>query len=276
MSQPQKMNQNNQQSINTKGYAIYPKKLKLQISIIFILVLLFYAVSLIRTKANFGELILNIDVVFNKMISMFPPNWAYISAAIDPLIETIQIAVIATLIAVIICIPLSLLSANTVVTNQYVYQFFRTIMNIIRTMPDILLATLFVSLFGVGIIPGIFALVVFSLGLLGKLLSETIETIDPKQLEAVRSTGGNIIQVIWYGIVPQVLPQFISYGLYVFELNVRASMVLGFVGAGGIGAIIDTQLNFLRYQNVMAILVVLLVAVIVIETISNALRRRVV
>lgn len=207
---------------------------------------------------------------------MFPPNWDYIPLAIDPLIETIQVAVVATTFSILICIPASLLAANTVTTNKFVYQATRTILNILRTIPDILLATIFVSLFGIGIIPGILALTIFSLGLLAKLLSESIETIDSKQLDAISSTGANKIQVIWYGVVPQVLPQFISYGLYVFELNVRASLVLGFVGAGGIGTIIDTQLNFLKYQNVMAILIVLLVAVIIIETISNMLRRRVV
>ncbi len=207
---------------------------------------------------------------------MFPPDWSYIESAIDPLIETIQIAVVASTFAILICIPMSLLSANTIVKNKFIYQTFRNIMNLLRTMPDILLATIFVSLFGVGIFPGILALTVFSLGLLAKLLSETIETIDTRQLEAIRSTGGNIIQVIWYGVVPQVLPSFISYGLYVFELNVRASLVLGFVGAGGIGSIIDTQLNFMQYQKVMAVLVLLLVAVIIIETLSNMLRRRVV
>ncbi|MRG87054.1 phosphonate ABC transporter, permease protein PhnE [Salinibacillus xinjiangensis] len=262
--------------LESKVYSVYPKKLKFQISIIFAIVVFWYLFSLRETDADFIGLISEIDVVFFKLLEMFPPDWSYIEAAIDPLIETIQIAVVASTFSIILCIPMSLLSANTIVKSKFVYQLFRNIMNFLRTMPDILLATLFVSLFGVGIVPGILALTVFSLGLLAKLLSETIETIDPRQLEAVRSTGGNIVQVIWYAVVPQVLPNFISYGLYVFELNVRASLVLGFVGAGGIGAIIDTQLNFLQYQKVMAVLVVLLIAVIIIETISNALRRRVV
>ncbi|MCP8615790.1 phosphonate ABC transporter, permease protein PhnE [Salirhabdus salicampi] len=271
MSLPQKNNK-----VDQENYSLYPKRLKIQISMVFFIVLAFYFYSLSETNARFLELFMNLDVIINKLASMFPPNWDYIPYAIDPLIETIQIAVVASTFAIIICIPLSLLSANTIVRNKYVYQFFRTVMNILRTIPDILLAIIFVSLFGIGILPGILALTVFSLGLLAKLLSETIETIDPRQLEAIHSTGGNIIQVIWYGVVPQVLPQFISYGLYVFELNVRASIVLGFVGAGGIGSIIDTELNFLQYQNVMAILVLLLIAVIIIETVSNMLRRRVV
>ncbi|MFD2639405.1 phosphonate ABC transporter, permease protein PhnE [Piscibacillus salipiscarius] len=265
---------NNKQNSNV--YSLYPRKLKMQISAIFILIILFYFYSLSKTGSDFLLLLLDFPTIFNKLVSMFPPNWDYIPLAIDPLIETIQVAVVATTFSILICIPASLLAANTVTTNKFVYQATRTILNILRTIPDILLATIFVSLFGIGIIPGILALTIFSLGLLAKLLSESIETIDSKQLDAISSTGANKIQVIWYGVVPQVLPQFISYGLYVFELNVRASLVLGFVGAGGIGTIIDTQLNFLKYQNVMAILIVLLVAVIIIETISNMLRRRVV
>ncbi|SEP83079.1 phosphonate ABC transporter, permease protein PhnE [Piscibacillus halophilus] len=265
---------NNKQNSNV--YSLYPRKLKTQISIIFLIVILFYFYSLSETGSDFLTLFLDFPDIVKKLASMFPPNWEYIPLAIDPLVETIQIAVVATTFSVLICIPASLLAANTITTNKFIYQITRTFLNILRTIPDILLATIFVSLFGIGIIPGILALTIFSLGLLAKLLSETIETIDARQLDAIRSTGGNIVQVIWYGVVPQVLPQFISYGLYVFELNVRASLVLGFVGAGGIGTIIDTQLNFLKYQNVMAILIVLLVAVIIIETISNMLRRRVV
>lgn len=256
--------------------SIYPRGMKMRVTLTLVIVALFYFFSLYKTESDFIEFFSNLDVVFMKLLSMFPPNWDYIPHAIGPLIETIQIAIVATTFSVIICIPLSLLSANTIVKNQYVYYFFRNLLNLMRTIPDILLATLFVSLFGVGILPGILALTVFSLGILAKLLSETIETIDPRQLEAIQSTGGNLLQVIWYGVVPQVLPQFISYGLYVFELNVRASLVLGFVGAGGIGSIIDTQLNFLQYKNVMAILILLLAAVIFIETVSNFLRRRVV
>ncbi|TFB22040.1 phosphonate ABC transporter, permease protein PhnE [Filobacillus milosensis] len=265
---------NNQQHSNV--YSLYPRKLKLQISFVFLIVILFYFYSLNETGSDFLRLLFDFPVIINKLMTMFPPNWDYIPVAIDPLIETVQIAVVATTFSILICIPASLMAANTIVTNKFVYQTTRSILNILRTIPDILLATIFVSLFGIGIIPGILALTIFSLGLLAKLLSETIETIDTRQLDAIRSTGGNIFQVIWYGVVPQVLPQFISYGLYVFELNVRASLVLGFVGAGGIGSIIDTQLNFLKYQNVMAILIVLLVAVILIETVSNMLRRRVV
>ncbi|GEL76905.1 phosphonate ABC transporter, permease protein PhnE [Tenuibacillus multivorans] len=268
---------NKNQKSKSNVHSLYPRKLKLQITWIFIIVLLFYFYSLYETGADFVTLIVDFDKIINALFNkMLPPNWEYISVAIDPLIETIQIAVVATTFSVLICIPASLMAANTIVKNKFIYQTTRTILNILRTIPDILLATIFVSLFGIGIISGILALTIFSLGLLAKLLSETIETIDPRQLEAIRASGGNIIQVIWYGVVPQVLPQFISYGLYVFELNVRASLVLGFVGAGGIGTIIDTELNFLRYQNVMAILIVLLVAVIIIETISNMLRRRVV
>ncbi|WP_245732864.1 phosphonate ABC transporter, permease protein PhnE [Salinibacillus kushneri] len=272
------LQENKTDKVMTKNsvYSVYPKKVKFQITIIFAIVFSIYFYSLRETEADFLEFFSELNLIFEKLLRMFPPEWSYIQAAIDPLIETIQIAVVATTFSVLICIPMSLLSANTIVKNKYLYQTFRNIMNILRTMPDILLATIFVSFFGIGIVPGILALTIFSLGLLAKLLSETIETIDPRQMEAIRSTGGNIIQVIWYGVVPQVLPNFISYGLYVFELNVRASLVLGFVGAGGIGSIIDTQLNFMQYQKVMAVLILLLVAVIVIETISNALRRRVV
>src|SRR5699024_11271342 len=115
----------------------------------------------------------------------------------------------------------------------------RPFMNVLRAIAALALAVVFVCLFGVGVFPGILALIVFSLVILAKLISETIEAVDMNPLEAMRASGGNTLQVIFYGLVPQVLPQFTSFVLYVFEINIRASVVLGLVGAGGIGLILD-------------------------------------
>ena len=141
-----------------------------------------------------------------------------------------------------------------------------------RTIPDLVLAVIFVGLFGIGVLPGILALIVFSLGILAKLISETIEAVDMNPLEAMRASGANSIQMIAYGLVPQVLPQFTSFVLYVLELNIRASVVLGLVGAGGIGLILDQQLGFYNYPNAMTIILVIFVVVLTIEYISNKIR----
>lgn len=252
-------------------------KAKLRMNIILLVVLGLYIFSSAMTNSS----VLRFDADFFKnvwvmVVQLFPPNWGYSSVVMDKLLETIKMALIATTIAGILCIPFSLLAANNIVHNKFLYNVTKMFLNIMRTIPELILAVVFVGLFGIGVFPGILALIIFSLGILAKLISETIESIDMNPLEAIRASGGNTLQVIWYAVVPQVLPQFVSFTLYVFEINVRASVVLGFVGAGGIGLILRQQINFLSYQNVSTIIVITFVVVVIIDYISNKLRGRLV
>jgi phosphonate transport system permease protein len=128
----------------------------------------------------------------------------------------------------------------------------------------------------VGPLPGILALIFFNLGVVVKLLSETIDGVDPGPIEAARATGANRAQTVRWAVQPQVLPNFVAYSLYVFELNIRASAVIGIVGAGGIGNLINTERRFFRYENLSVILVEIFVFVLLIELVSIWLRRRLV
>lgn len=252
---------------------LYPAKTKAQVTLIFFIVIGFYMFSMIWTQrqmvGGFADALGNMGVVINKF---FPPNLSVIPAVWDPMAQTIQMAIIATTVAAILTVPLALLSAQNIATFKPLYIMTRTFLNILRTIPDLVLAVVFVGLFGIGLFPGIIALIIFSLGILAKLISETIESVDMNPLEAMRASGGNVFQVIYYGLVPQVLPQFASFVLYVFEINIRASVVLGLVGAGGIGLVLDQQLGFYNYPNVMAIIILIFIVVLVIEYISNKLR----
>lgn len=252
---------------------MYPKKTKMQVTIIFFVILVFYLFSMYSTQkemvGGFGGALGNMYTVIEKF---FPPNLAVLSSIWNPMIETIHMAIIATTIAAIITVPLALLSARNISTLKAVYYINRTFLNLLRTIPDLVLAVIFVGLFGIGVFPGILALIIFSLGILAKLISETIESVDMNPLEAIRASGGNPLQVIWYALVPQVLPQFASLVLYVFEINIRASVVLGYVGAGGIGLVLNQQLGFYNYPNAMTIILFIFVVVIVIEFISSKLR----
>lgn len=253
--------------------SIYPVKTKVQITVILAVVLGFYLFSMFWTQqkmvGGFGNALGNVIRVVEKF---FPPNMSVIPAVWDPMAQTIQMAIIATTIAAILTIPFALLSAQNITSIKPLYITTRTLLNILRTIPDLVLAVIFVGLFGVGLFPGIVALVIFSLGILAKLISETIESVDMNPLEAMRASGGSVLQVIYFGLVPQILPQFTSFVLYVFEINIRASVVLGLVGAGGIGLILDQQLKFYNYPNVMAIIILIFVVVLIIEYISNKLR----
>ncbi|WP_343033648.1 phosphate/phosphonate ABC transporter permease [Alkalicoccus luteus] len=156
--------------------------------------------------------------------------------------------------------------------NRFLHHTTKQMMNILRTIPDLLLAVIFVGLFGIGVFSGNLALIIFSLGILAKLLAETIEAIDNEPLDAIRASGGNTLQVIGYGVIPQILPQYTSFSLYVFEINVRASLVLGFVGAGGIGQLLQRSISFMDYDRTMMIIFIIFLAVVLIEYISGKIR----
>jgi phosphonate transport system permease protein len=143
-------------------------------------------------------------------------------------------------------------------------------------MPDLFWAMLFVTSVGVGPFAGALALVFFSLAIMSKLLSETVDGADPGPLEAAKATGGSHFPAVRSSVLPQVLPNYVAYALYIFEINIRASVVIGLAGAGGIGRVLEAQRSFFRFDRVLAIVVVIFVIVFIIEQISVAMRRRLV
>lgn len=208
------------------------------------------------------------------MKKMYPPNWATFPSLIAPFIETIQIAIVGSFVGSVIAIPTSLLAANTINQNQFLYVISKGIMNLIRTVPRLLYAALLVSAVGLGAFSGVVALVFFSLAIVAKLTSESLEAIDTGPLEALQASGANKLEVIKYAVLPQIAPSYISYSLYVLEVNIRTSAVLGMVGAGGIGQTLMTSLNLFMYKRAATIIVATFVMVFVIDLISMKLRER--
>jgi phosphonate transport system permease protein len=204
---------------------------------------------------------------------MFPPNWAALPVLVEPLVQTLQMAVVGTTQGALLAVPLILLAARNVTRRAWIYFAARTVLNLLRTIPELLYAAILVAVVGIGPFAGILALTVFSMAIIGKLTSESLETIDPGPLEALEAAGANRLKLIRYAVVPQILPAFLSYTLFVFEINVRVSFVLGLVGAGGIGQLLLTALNLFRYQSALVIILVTLVAVIIIDTISVRVRQ---
>lgn len=201
---------------------------------------------------------------------------AYVKTIADPLGQTMRMALLGAFFGSLLALPFSLLSAANLVRSKVVYHTVRIILNLIRTIPDLVLAAVLAGAFGLGALPGVLALTVFSFAMVAKLLSESIEAIEPGPLEAIRASGGNWLQMVWYGVLPQVLPQYLAYALYIFEIDVRSSTVLGLVGAGGIGATLYADLNLLKFRNVGAIVVAILLIVVVMEFISAKVRERLV
>ncbi|NRG29175.1 phosphonate ABC transporter, permease protein PhnE [Bacillus circulans] len=249
-----------------------PAKNKLILTILLLLVLLWW--SAYKTDASLTELIQGFPNIFDVLLQMVPPDWKYSQKIMEPLLVTIRMAVIGTTFGAIIAIPLAIFCASNIGRSAFIFYPFRMILNLIRTIPDLLLASIFVAIFGIGSLPGIIALIIFSIGLIAKLLYEAIESIDSCPLEGMTAVGANKIQWIFFGIVPQVTASFTSYVLYTFEVNVRAAAILGLVGAGGIGEYYDRTLNFLQYDRASSIIILTLLVVLIIDYCSTKLREK--
>lgn len=206
---------------------------------------------------------------------MYPPDAAYTGEIVRPLIETIHIAVLGTALAVIISVPVAMLGAENTTPNWITYGIGKFIISASRSVNVIIWALIFVIILGPGALAGVLAVGVRSIGFTSKLIAEAIEEIDPGQVEAIRATGANSLEAAIYGIVPQVKPAFIGVSTYRWDINVRASTIIGFVGAGGIGVNLSTSINFFAWQRVLVILLAILGVVIFSEFTSAYLRRKV-
>ncbi len=222
------------------------------------------------------ELLTNLTRGASILAEFVPPDWAFLERTWDPLLETFQMAVIASVIGCGVALPISFLASRVTSPNAFVYLLDRGILSVVRALPDILYALVFVAALGIGPLPGILALILFNIGVVAKLLSETVDAVDAGPIEATRASGGDRIQTVRWAVLPQVLPNYVAYSLYVFELNIRASAVIGIVGAGGIGNLINEQRRFFNYDNLAVVIVEIFVVVLLIELGSLWLRRRLV
>jgi len=195
---------------------------------------------------------------------------------IDPMIETFQIAIIATIIGCGLALPVGFAMSRLTTPNRLTYAVSKVAMNIVRAIPDLFWAKLLVTAIGFGAFAGSWALSIFSLAVMVKLFSETVDGADPRPLEAARAAGARHIPAVRTGVLPTVFPAYVAYALYVFELNIRASIVLGLVGAGGVGRVVEAQRQFFRFDRILGMLVIIFVVVVIIEQISVYLRNRLV
>ena len=186
---------------------------------------------------------------------------------------TVQIALWGTFLAVIIAVPLGLLCARNI-TAIWIQQPVRRINDLLRSIPDLVLGILFITAVGLGPLPGVLALAINTGSVLAKLFSEAVESIDPRPVEGVRATGAHRLQEIGWGVIPQVGPLWTSYALYRFESNARSATVLGLIGAGGIGQTLFDSINAFNYRETSAIVIVIVIAVTLIDLLSQAMRTR--
>lgn len=190
------------------------------------------------------------------------------------LAETLLMAFFATLLGTVGAFVLSFAASSNLTTAYWTYFLTRRFLEIARSVPDLVYALVFVFAWGLGPLAGILALAIHTLGASGKLFAEVNENIDPNPLEGVRAAGGNWVEMIRFSVVPQVLPVFASYTLWRFEINVRTAAVLGFVGAGGIGYELYTNIRLSYYEDVSAILLIIIATVICVDLGCEQIRHR--
>ena len=224
-----------------------------------------------QSELNFPLLLQRGGNMVEYVRSYFPPDFSYWKTYLDDTLITVSMGVWGTLLAAVAAIPLSILASENV-CPVWIVQPTRRILDAMRAINEIVFALVFVVAVGLGPFAGVMALFIHTAGALGKLFSEAVEAIEPGQVEGVRATGASKIQEVIFGIIPQVIPLWTSFTLYRFESNVRSASVLGIVGAGGIGVSLYQSFQSFDYGKVCAILIILILATSLIDTVSAKLR----
>ena len=202
----------------------------------------------------------------------FPPDFSEWRYYLDELIVTLHIAVWGTVLAVFCAIPLSLVAAANI-APWWIHQPVRRFLDACRSINEMVFAMLFVVVVGLGPFAGALALWIHTTGTLAKLFSEAVEAIDPQPVEGIRATGANALEEIVYGVIPQVMPLWVSYTLYRFEANVRSASVVGMVGAGGIGVVLWEVIRGFQFSKTAAAMLMIIVLVTATDVISSRIRK---
>ena len=207
------------------------------------------------------------------LADFFPPNFSEWRNYLREMLVTLEIAVWGTALAVVCAVPCGLLSASNI-APWWIHQPMRRLMDAARAINEMVFAMLFVVAVGLGPFAGVLALWVHTTGILAKLFSEAVETIDPQPVEGIRATGAHKLEEIAFGVLPQVLPLWISYSLYRFESNVRAAAVVGMVGAGGIGVVLWEIIRGFYYAETCAVLILIIITVSAVDLLSARIRKQ--
>ncbi|WP_404457536.1 phosphonate ABC transporter, permease protein PhnE [Oceanobacillus kapialis] len=225
-----------------------------------------WARAIDRIADNFGRVIPN----------LFSPDWSATGEVSLSILETVLIAFAGSLMAAVLAVPLGFLAAQNMTGSRILTTIGKWILSAVRAFPDIILAILFVVAVGPNAFAGVLAIAIGSTGMLGKLYSEVIESIDMKVVEAMEANGANKIQILFYAVIPQIIPEFLSYAIYRFEVDIRASSILGIVGAGGIGTMIIFAANNRNWNEMGLILFAIIIVVTIIDFVSARIRRKIV
>lgn len=228
----------------------------------------------IQTEMSVDALVRGWHGMADFISSAFPPDTAVIGQGLRACGTTLAIALLGTTLSVPTSLALALLGARTTAGSGWRYQAARLVMSILRAVPDIVFALIFVTAVGLGPFPGVLAILCHNTGVMSKLWSEAMEQSDQGPIAALRTAGASRAQIAVHAVMPAIVPQFVGLLLYRFDVNVRSSLVLGLVGAGGIGFLINQSISLFRFAEMMTYLIMVLVLIVAVDVLSGVVRQR--
>ena len=232
--------------------------------------------------------IIDLEINFLKLFSdsakylvdilsrMLPPDFSNFEKLIYSMLETVEIAILGTFIAILLSIPVGLFSARNIAPNYFIYIVARTVTVFFRAIPEFIMAMILVIAIGFGAMPGVLALGFHTMGFLAKFYAEDIEHINKGPIEALKSSGASKRQIISFAVIPQIIPSFVGNNLYILDRNIRMATMLGIVGAGGIGYELQSSFRMFEYQKVSAIIIIIFITIFLIDIFSSYIRSKIV
>ena len=254
------------------GHEVKRPKSKMPLIIICLVIVLAFSIRM--TGFDLGIIVkrfAQLGVILGKI---FHPDFSFLPKVIGPLIDTIKMSLLGTIIGCTLALPIAILSSSNINKNKILLSLCKFLLAIVRTLPTIIIATIAALIFSLGTFAGTVAITIFTFGVVGKMLFESIETIDMGPFEAMESFGANKFKAFWSACIPQIFPTYLSHCLYCFEMNIRAASILGYVGAGGLGLLINERIGWRDYNSLGTVLLVLFIAVVLVDFLSTYFRKK--
>ncbi len=254
------------------GHSVTRAKSRLPLIAFFVCIALI--ISVIVTGFDIGIIISRGREFFVILGRIFHPDFSYFDKVWGPLVDTVEMSLLGTIVGSLLGLPFAILASSNINKNKPTLLFVRLILSVLRSVPTLIIASACSLIFGLGTFAGTVAITIFTLGIVAKMLFESIETIDMKPYEAMQSFGGSTLQSFWAACIPQILPTYLSHCLYCFEMNVRAASILGYVGAGGLGILINERIGWRDYAGLGMVLLSLFILVLIIDFLTDYFRSK--
>ena len=254
------------------GHTVRRRRSRAPFIVLALVIAILWAVKM--TGFDPSEIVRRFAKMLDLMKKIFQPDWSFFPKVVSPLLDTIKMSILGTVIGCAVALPVAILASSNINRSAIVVSIFRFLLALIRTLPTLVIALVCALIFSLGTFSGTVAIAIFTFGVVSKMLYESIETIDMGPFEAMEALGANKFQAFWSACVPQILPVYLSHCLYCFEMNIRASAILGYVGAGGLGITINERIGWRDYNSLGTVLLSLFVVVAFIEFFSEYLRKK--